>query len=230
MGQNRVIVIIIVLIVFGLSCRNNRDSESKRTINLIEEQKKTFEGSYTKSQLFEHFPKRKEMTQIWFLSMPPSCPPKYRCTSQSGEVYLICERDSSLNLIEPEDYLHKTLYSNDSNIIIDCSELEKDSSLFEKSNTFFQGKYPIPIFEKYEFELGTDTLEIYKQGKTSVRTFNIIPSDLEVFVIEAKAGNFWKVDCAEGRLESLGMWKNGYSKGIASSKKEKLIVYWTIVW
>ncbi len=57
-----------------------------------------------------------------------------------------------------------------------------------------------------------------------------VPSDLQVHVVDARAGNFWKNDCNEYRPESLKEWKHGYSKGFATSKKENIIVYWTMIW
>jgi hypothetical protein len=101
----------------------------------------------------------------------------------------------------------------------------------EKCNKFYKDKYPIPYFEKIDFGLGLkrrkDTV-INKQRYFTSTYF--IPTDLEIYVISAQAGNYWKVDCKEKRPESLKNWINGYSRGIAISNKENLLIYWVMVW
>jgi hypothetical protein len=53
---------------------------------------------------------------------------------------------------------------------------------------------------------------------------------LQVYVIASESGNFWKGDYKENRPESLKEWRNGYSRGIATSEKQNMIVYWTMIW
>ena len=57
-----------------------------------------------------------------------------------------------------------------------------------------------------------------------------IPSDLQVYVIEAEAGDFWKVNCNEQRQESLKEWKHGYSRGFATSEEGNILVFWAMIW
>ncbi len=57
-----------------------------------------------------------------------------------------------------------------------------------------------------------------------------LSSDFELYVLEAKPGK-----CLEEELLTEGQymplkWKNGYSKGIAISKKEGAIIYWLTIW
>ena len=57
-----------------------------------------------------------------------------------------------------------------------------------------------------------------------------IPADLEVYVTNAKIGNFWKEDCNEKRPTTLDVWKNGFSKGFAISQENDMILFWAMVW
>jgi hypothetical protein len=161
---------------------------------------------------------------------PPSCPPSYKCRAQYGELYLITIRDSVTEVGLRNNFLFKTYYQVDSNIIINQTELRRDMFPVEKCNKSFDKKYPIPYFESYDFNLGEKTFEKVIDGEKYVYDVYTIPGDLEVFVIEAKAGDFWKENCNENRPESLQVWKHGYSKGIAISEKKDLMVYWTMVW
>ena len=40
----------------------------------------------------------------------------------------------------------------------------------------------------------------------------------------------FKNKCDEKRPKFLKEWRHGYSKGIAVSDKENLIVFWTMIW
>jgi hypothetical protein len=59
---------------------------------------------------------------------------------------------------------------------------------------------------------------------------NNVPDDLEVFVIKAEHGYFWKKKFDLERPNTLGIWKNGYSCGIAISRKSNMIIYWMKAW
>ena len=101
----------------------------------------------------------------------------------------------------------------------------------EKCNRFYPNKFPIPYFEKMDFKLGTkESKKTIVGGQAYIDKTYIIPKDLKVYVISAEPGNFWKVDCKENRPETLKDWKNGYSRGIAISEKEHLVVFWVMIW
>lgn len=228
MVQNRfnlIIIIAALTILCVLSC-----NDGVRTTNILsKEQNKDFENAFIVNDLLSHFYENNIGQLKYLLVDPPGCPPRYKCLAQSGEIYIV-KTFESINYFRPNKFLYTTQYVNDSNIIINSTRLKNDVFPIEKCHKFFNKKYPIPYFESYNFKLGGEYIEKVVDGKTVGEYTYSIPSDLEVYVIEAEPGNFWKEKCPEPRPESLKEWKNGYSKGIAISKKEKLIVYWVIIW
>lgn len=226
MVQNRFNLIIIFTGVISLSVFNCYE---KNTNILSNEEKKDFENSFIVNDLLSHFYENRKGQLKYLLINPPGCPPRYKCLSQSGQIYIV-NTYNSINHFQLNNFLYNTQYVNDSNIIINKARLKNDIFPIKKCHNYFNKKYPIPYFESYNFKLGGEYIEKVVDGKTVGEYTYSIPSDLEVYVIEAEPGNFWKEKCPEPRPESLKEWKNGYSKGIAISKKEKLIVYWVIIW
>lgn len=65
---------------------------------------------------------------------------------------------------------------------------------------------------------------------TTEETSCKLPEDFKIYVIEAKSGkHFEEKYLTDGRFMP-SKWKNGYSKGVAISKKRKVIIYWLIIW
>ncbi len=84
----------------------------------------------------------------------------------------------------------------------------------EESN--FNGKYPIPNF--WDIDISANRNEC------------MLPSDFSIVVLEAKAGIFFSQKYhTKGKYMPEG-WKNGFSRGVAISKKRGIIVYWLIIW
>lgn len=83
-------------------------------------------------------------------------------------------------------------------------------------STLFAELYPVPNFIDYENPTNTNGIWLSK--------------GFELFVLEAKSGNY----CTEFDLkENFQMpkgWKNGFSRGIAISEKDKTIIYWGVLW
>lgn len=129
--------------------------------------------------------------------------------------------DKKINL---ENYLMK-YNAEDSNLITikresilwwDRSKKVYYDSLFIKNRLY----YPIPFFEKNN-DLPFDNI-------FSDATINGLSKNFDIYVIDSKSGNYWK------GLEPLDYmpngWKNGYSKGICVNKKERVVIYWLIIW
>lgn len=129
--------------------------------------------------------------------------------------------DKKINL---ENYLMK-YNAEDSNLITikresilwwDRSKKVYYDSLFIKNRLY----YPIPFFEKNN-DLPFDNI-------FSDATISGLSKNFDIYVIDSKSGNYWK------GLEPLDYmpngWKNGYSKGICVNKKERVVIYWLIIW
>jgi len=57
-----------------------------------------------------------------------------------------------------------------------------------------------------------------------------IPSDIEYYIIESKAGLFFETN-EDFTQECLPEeWKHGYSRGVSISKSKNIIFYWVMTW
>ncbi len=80
----------------------------------------------------------------------------------------------------------------------------------------YRNKFPVPNFWHNDF--------------TTEKTYCRLPKDFKLYVLEAKSGQFFdKKYLTDGQFMP-NEWKNGYSKGVAISKKRNVIIYWVIVW
>lgn len=226
-------LILLIIIVSSLTCCNYSRINQHLVIanSNLNELKKSFGADFLKSDLLSHFPNQiKDTTNFKMFASSPCCPPSYKHSAQFGKIYLICKKDSLTEIGLKNNSLFKSHYSVDSNIIINQTELRRDMFPVEKCNKSFDNKFPIPYFESYDFNLGEKEFEKIINGEKYWDYVHTIPSDLEVYVIQAEAGNFWKENCNENRPEILKEWKYGYSKGVAFSEEKDIMVYWAMVW
>lgn len=89
-----------------------------------------------------------------------------------------------------------------------------DSSLISKE--CYKKKLPIPNFVKYD--------EVDKNNPTK------LSKDFDIYVLEAKSGNYFKKFDLQPDSQMPTDWENGYSKGIAVCQKKKTVIYWSIIW
>lgn len=231
MAQTRHILLLAVSIflVFFNGC--NMNNYSKTVGQILEREKHNLDIETHKSNLLSHFPKSVAKDFIAFESNPPQCPPNDNCRSQFGDYCLIVpstalNKDVSGLLA---DDINMFSYS-DNNLIIGISAFSNNRFPVDKCNKWHPAKLPIPYFERYNFGLGFEETKKDINGDVFYNYSYTVPSDLMVYVIQAEAGDFWKENYHEKRPESLKEWKHGYSRGIATSEKENIIVYWTMVW
>ncbi len=197
-----------------------------------------FKKYYNITGLFNHFPNNVKNKIIGgMISYPPiNLLPESRCNNQDAEIVIISNKSDyskDLKKVFDKGVIYTTNYYSDSNFIIDITELKRTLFPVAKCNTYHKGEFPVPYFEDYNFGLGVkETLTKQLDGEPRPRRHTVytIPEDLKVYVIGARAGNFWKFDCKENRPETLGKWKHGYSKGVAVSDKYDRVVFWVIVW
>lgn len=114
-------------------------------------------------------------------------------------------QDSCLFLINR--FETKDTYENRKKVeVLDSLQVNKDC---------YKMKYPVPNFEVYN---PTDENNIKLD-----KSFN-------VFVLDAKSGNRFENLDLQPNLQMPPEWQNGYSKGIAISKKSKTLIYWGVIW
>ena len=83
-----------------------------------------------------------------------------------------------------------------------------DSSAYSES-------YPIPNFRDVFFP---DNPQLQ------------IDETFEIYVLTSKKGNWYPKFISKKNRQMPESWSNGYSKGIAISKKRKVVSYWFIAW
>ena len=222
------IAILSTILILGCSTNNHLQFINQETNRL----KVSFGIESSRSAFLSHFPKSIKNVNTIIESSPPSCPPTYKCSAQFGDVILIVDKsdyqEELSNLLSGE-IAYKTSYL-DSNIVINLLELRKDIFPVKKCNKLYVNKLPIPYFESYDFGLGTIETKKEVQGELYFDYTHTIPADLQVYVVKAEAGDFWKESCNEKRPESLKEWQHGYSKGFAISENEDMLIYWTMIW
>lgn len=57
-----------------------------------------------------------------------------------------------------------------------------------------------------------------------------LDDSFEIFVLESKPGKHFKNFDVQPSLQMPKKWKNGFSKGIAISEKNRVVIYWSIIW
>lgn len=80
----------------------------------------------------------------------------------------------------------------------------------------YTGLYPIPNFWHNDF--------------TTNETECKLPDDFVLYVIDAKQGKYLKEELLTSGWFMPKQWKNGYSKGLAMSRKRNIIIYWLVIW
>ena len=228
MENNNQKILFFLAIISGLSCNTSRSGANQ----ILTTQRKVFAVESNLTNLLDHFPEKIDDNVILLKVSPPSCPPTYDCSAQFGDIVLNIRKS-----FYPEEYrdmlkskyIFKTHYSAD-NIILNFYEFKDSLFQITKCNRYYSNKYPFPYFENYDFGLGCKTDKKYINGIEYFNYTYTIPADLEVYVTNAKIGNFWKEDCNEKRPTTLDVWKNGFSKGFAISQENDMILFWAMVW
>ncbi|PTS97572.1 hypothetical protein DBR11_16885, partial [Pedobacter sp. HMWF019] len=90
-----------------------------------------------------------------------------------------------------------------------------DSTLINRD--CYNKKYPVPNF-------------IGSHQNIMNRDFRLDDS-FTIYVLDAKKVDSWGTEFALGPDPQMpNNWKNGYSKGVAISKKKQTVIYWTVIW
>ena len=132
-------------------------------------------------------------------------------------------------------YEYKTKFDNTSVLKINFFYMEDEDSY--KQDIYDTIKAPIYDFRNADFNLGKLPDSVFSKtpyGFYYLRNDkNILPSDLMVYVIDAKPGNFWKnKELAEEEPRPVlpEKWKHGYSRGIGISRSCSRVCWWVMAW
>ena len=219
----------LLIVSFG-GCNTN--SYMRNLNHLFNEQKVAFGKEMNMSNLLTHFPKKIINKNVFFEAKPPTYSYSHKYRKQFGDIFLAVNKSEyhkEFSALLNEEMSYVSAYT-DSNTIINLSELRKDIFPVEKCNKWYQNKLPIPYFESYDFGLGDQETKKKVDGVLCFEYTHVIPSDLQVYVINAEAGDFWKESCNEKRPLALKEWQHGYSKGFAVSEEQNIVIYWVMIW
>lgn len=99
-------------------------------------------------------------------------------------------------------------YENRKDVIIsDSTKINQDC---------YKNLYPIPNFIDYEFASGKKEINL--------------GDNFDIYVLEAKAGNYFKEFQMMPNPQMPSNSLNGYSKGIAVNRGKRTLIYWGIIW
>ncbi len=211
---------LILLTLLSSACFH---LQNNKALFEFEAGKKAFNEQYSVKTLFSHFPLDK-INKIKKLYIEP---PSKRGMKNSGLLYGIYELSEDLI---PKEFIQQSVFRNDSNIIVDISELKKSYFPNPKYNIWQEQRFPIPNFEDFNFGLGVMELSKTIKGEEQFKYLYTVPDDLCIYVVDSKHGDFWSNNVSEKRPVELKEWRNGYTKGYSVSEKNNIIIFWTAIW
>jgi len=222
---------IIILVVLSITLSSCIDKIlGHKYVATIDNARIMLEKSYAKNGLLEHFPtsiSNKSVLHIMFTIPDTTYSPDDYYT---GFVYLVLKMGEDSLSVYPKSYIYKTQYNSQNFILDESFNYYKYYDTLKLRNVDIAGAYPIPYLIDFDFGLGSERADLDRFGFHISVDINHVPDDLEVYVLKAEHGYFWKKKFDLERPETLGKWKNGYSCGIAISRKSKIIIYWMKVW
>lgn len=225
--MTRLLVLLLITVALS-SCMDHFLGE--RYVKIIKHSKRDFEDCYQVKGLFNHFPK--SISNKSYKNIEYGIPTKIFDPESHyfADLFLILEMGEDSKGFYPDTFIYKTTYK-DLNFIVDGSfSYYQYSDTLKVRNVVQPNAYPIPYFEDYDFGLGAERIDLRSTGILMVIDKYNVPEDLEVFVLKARHGNFWKIEIDQDRPETLEKWENGYSSGIAISKEFNMAIYWMMAW
>lgn len=204
-------IIIFIFIVSLVSC-----SITETKNNSYQKAYKKIKGSF-ESDMLSHFPEKVSGAYSFKSVFPTVAKTNGRCG-----VLLICKYDSIKNIIS---LIHKSIQfstlGDSCNLIVNYdNNITSLNSHLNRSSNCINDSIPIPDIEKL----------ILQDSFVKEKLLTNVGVDFLVYVIEAKKGEFLTGESLTSGKGLPKEWKNGYSKGIAINKKDKVIIYWLEMW
>lgn len=215
----RFIAFLLVLSLF-FSCINSEKSKENKIVEILNKK-------YAKAVIFfedsltRHFPEKLLNENSSFT---------YSFSSDMGNLELmLLEHLDKMSIVKKlkviKNQANESYGANDSCLLIVNRFVNKNRHYKVKLTSdqlemvdqdCYKGKYPVPNFWHNE----------YSTEHTACK----LPSDFDIYVFESKAGKYHKAEnLTEGEFMPI-RWKNGFSRGVAVSKKRSVIIYWLIIW
>lgn len=228
MKINTIIILLSLSATILSSCTDR--IVGHKYVAIIDNARIGFKDSYNIKGLFDHFPK--SISNKSFIDLQSTVPSNiyYHDSYHTGFVYLLLHMGEDSLTLYPSTYIYKTKYTNQNFIIDDGFSYYTYFDTLKLRNIALPESYPIPYFEDLDFGLGSERIDLDSFGFPISVDKHTVPYDLDVYVLKAGYGYFWKLKADWNRPKTLGLWKNGYSCGVAISRKQNIIVYWMKAW
>ncbi|WP_430612273.1 hypothetical protein [Flavobacterium sp. JP2137] len=213
--------VLIILILFGcIGCRQNfsRNTESLKSINNTYTR---FKNNF-KSVLIEHFPEK-----ITHSESSVSSVTDLRRDDLGLYLYQYNVQEKHIDSLEISlfdlGFIEK--YNSKDNCVLKVNpfetkgmNLENKKPIIDKNLSIeklcFENKLPIPNFVDFNINSNTD---FWKDG------------NFDIYVFGAEKGIFYNgLELVSEQMPKE--WGNGYSKGIAISREQKIVIYWMVIW
>lgn len=212
--MKKLIVSCMICVLYGC---NGQKADIESTIDYINS-KKDFE-----KELVDHFPERTITVPHTIINS--------KNVEKNDVCFMLYEyqvsssvKDTLINFLNKK----KTIkYSSNDNCLLIVNRFEtietsenrlsveiKDSSKIEKP--CYYNLLPIPNFIDYSNPIAENDLKL--------------EADFDIYVLEAKSGNYFKEFKLAPNPQMPKEWHNGYSKGISIGKQKNTIIYWSIIW
>jgi len=219
----RQILLIIGLSITIFGCLNQttpNDKQESRSQFIKEKNLKYNENKgFFEDKFVEHFPSKIDENYISFIAE--------RATDYDVIRFELTERIDSNKIQSIKEKLSKQAIGNykaqDSSLLVVNKGINKDNYYTWKKGYIETNSvkeninvYPIPNFWNNDFAESS--------------TASNLQEHFTIYVLDSKPGKF--IDSKE-LTDGYGLpqkWKNGFSKGIAVSEYENVIIYWLIIW
>ena len=223
MERNRLInlaLCFLALLNVTFSCRV-KNIYSETTKSIVQ-----FNNCINSDSLFSHFPSKIVNSEL--LSGYYNIPVKGNCF---GSILLCLKQsDEIINKIQSGKFIMSDSLNSDNFFTLEYDRLTDTSRYSHHLEN--ENKLPITDFYETNYLIGElpDSTYLFDEKMYVPISKYAPPADLKIFIIDAKPGSIWKEQCNKPRSSSLSNWQNGYSRGYAISQKNKIIVYWIVVW
>lgn len=220
--MSRLIKFSILLIVVSLivSCSNRKRTHIKNEVDIkYEKLRSAFDPDFT-----SHFPERVFQSEIRQLhcstlstyeDFPSAHVTLYKTSKEIKKLEINYERQFGKGINAAESNL--LIINNWLSLNETGASVERDEQFKKKMENLGKQNNPIPNFYELKFS-------------NNEKTETQLSSDFNIFVLEAKKGMFWDLSEMSDSRYIPTEWKHGLSKGVAISIKQKIIIYWLIIW
>ncbi|MCF8359789.1 MAG: hypothetical protein K9H26_13590 [Prolixibacteraceae bacterium] len=217
--MNKNIYILLSLLVLTACNIKIKRSDSLKSSNKIYKQKiEAYENKFV-----DHFPVRLNTEDYTIIERSAK---NFGETSLFLNLYNISEIDSLILSFKAKNVIvynaaQKPLlvvnqFTNEDNVLSILSQRKTDEMKYILDSINYHGLLPVPNF--------------FYSRNSDKTTQCKLPKDFNLYVLEAQSGKFWDNDHLSNGKYMPNEWKNGYSKGVAISKKRNTVIYWFIIW